>query len=63
MPVFSHDELLCKMMAQADKLELSLVVSTSEDACTMVRTEDKLRRELARRVRKSSKRKASSYTQ
>ncbi len=50
MPVFSHDELLCKMMAQAEKLELSLLVATSKDACTMVRTEERLRRELTRKV-------------
>ncbi len=50
MPVFSHDELLCKMLAQSEKMELSVLVSTAEDACTMVRTEEKLRRELAQKV-------------
>jgi len=40
--VFSHDELLCKMVAQPEHLELCLLVVASEDCLTMVNTEQKL---------------------
>ena len=49
-PVFSHDELLCKMVAQPNHLELCLLVAASEDCLTMVNSEKKLRNALLRKV-------------
>jgi hypothetical protein len=42
-PVFSHDELICKLIMQPDQLELCLLNSTMEDAKRMVKEETKLR--------------------
>ncbi len=39
MPVFSHDELVCKMMAQPDRLEVCLLHSTCQDAGRMIQLE------------------------
>ena len=40
MPVFSHDELVCKMMAQPERLEVCLLQSTCKDASHMIQLED-----------------------
>ena len=53
-PVFSHDELLCKMVAQPDKLELCLLPMASEDAAKMASLEEQLRLELRKKVRKGA---------
>ena len=50
-PVFSHDELLCKMVAQPEKLELCLLPTSSEDMSKMTALEEKLRLELKQSVR------------
>lgn len=50
MPVFSHDELLCKMIAQPELLELSLLTSSAEDAHTMVCIEEGLRKDMLKKV-------------
>lgn len=42
-PVFSHDELICKMVAQPDRLELCLLVSTTDDTLRMIESEQALR--------------------
>ena len=42
-PVFSHDELICKLIMQPDQLELCLLNSATEDAKRMVKEETKLR--------------------
>ena len=42
-PVFSHDELICKLIMQPDQLELYLLNSAMEDAKRMVKEETKLR--------------------
>ena len=49
-PVFSHDELLCKMVAQPDHLELCLLMMASEDCLTMVNSEKKLRSAVLQKV-------------
>ena len=38
-PVFSHDELVCKMMAQPDRLELCLLLTTGQDSEHMIQLE------------------------
>lgn len=53
-PVFSHDELLCKMVAQPDKLELCLLPMASEDAAKMASLEEQLRLELRKKVREEA---------
>ena len=45
-PVFSHDELICKLIMQPDQLELCLLNSAMEDAKRMVKEETKLRNAL-----------------
>lgn len=45
-PVFCHDELVCKMIAQPDELDLSLLLVTTEDASTMLSDEEELRRNI-----------------
>ena len=50
-PVFSHDELLCKMVAQPEKLELCLLSSSSDDMAKMTGLEEKIREDLKLRVR------------
>lgn len=45
-PVFSHDELVCKMAAQCDELDLSLLVVVAQDTTTMLELEKELRRKI-----------------
>ena len=45
-PVFSHDELICKMVAQPNGLDLSLLLLAAKDADTMIQDEERLRRNL-----------------
>ena len=49
-PVFSHDELLCKMMADPGTLDLVLLVDAANDAVTMYKQEEKLQEELEQKV-------------
>uniref|UniRef100_T1IT35 [histone H3]-trimethyl-L-lysine(4) demethylase n=1 Tax=Strigamia maritima TaxID=126957 RepID=T1IT35_STRMM len=42
--VFSHDELICKMAADPDSLDLSLAAATYQDMLKMVESEKKLRK-------------------
>lgn len=49
-PVFCHDELICKMMAQHETLELCLLASTSKDAAVMVFREEEFRQGLLDKV-------------
>ncbi|XP_029843134.3 lysine-specific demethylase 5A isoform X4 [Ixodes scapularis] len=44
--VFSHDELVCKMAADPDRLDISLAASTYQDMLKMVETEREQRRKL-----------------
>ncbi|XP_044732738.1 lysine-specific demethylase lid-like isoform X2 [Chrysoperla carnea] len=44
--VFSHDELVCKMAENADKLSLTIAAVTYEDLITMVKIEKEFRRQL-----------------
>ena len=44
MPVFCHDELICKMVARSNDLDLSVLVKAAQDAMTMLATEEKLRK-------------------
>ncbi|XP_064473046.1 lysine-specific demethylase 5A-like isoform X2 [Ornithodoros turicata] len=44
--VFSHDELVCKMAADPDRLDISIAASTYQDMLKMVETERQQRREL-----------------
>ena len=48
--VFSHEELVCKMAADPDSLDLSLAAATHNDLLCMVETEKKLRKKLLDRV-------------
>ena len=49
-PVFSHDELICKLIMKPDQLELCLLNSTAEDAKRMVKEECMLRNTLTEKV-------------
>ena len=49
-PVFSHDELICKLIMQPDELELCLLNSAMEDAKRMVKEETRLRNALSEMV-------------
>ena len=49
-PVFSHDELVCKLIMKPDQLELCLLNSTAEDAKRMVKEECMLRNTLTEKV-------------
>lgn len=42
-PVFSHDELVCKMMAKPDLLELCLLFNTQKDSAFMIKQEEMIR--------------------
>lgn len=42
-PVFSHDELICKIVAKPDDLDLTVLVMASKDAETMFSVEEQLR--------------------
>ncbi|XP_025835612.1 lysine-specific demethylase lid isoform X1 [Agrilus planipennis] len=44
--VFSHDELVCKMALDPDKLDLTIAAATYQDMLQMVDTEKKLRKAL-----------------
>ncbi|XP_066248844.1 lysine-specific demethylase 5 [Euwallacea similis] len=44
--VFSHDELVCKMALDNDKLDLTIAAATYQDMLVMVDTEKKLRKAL-----------------
>ncbi|XP_022915569.1 lysine-specific demethylase 5 [Onthophagus taurus] len=44
--VFSHDELVCKMAANPDKLDITVAAATYQDMLRMVETEKKLRKSL-----------------
>ena len=49
-PVFYHDEMLCKMMADPQKLDLVLLVDAANDAVTMYKQEEKQQGELEQLV-------------
>nr|KAG5711307.1 hypothetical protein BaRGS_006004 [Batillaria attramentaria] len=44
--VFSHEELICKMAADPDSLDLALAAATHSDMLVIVETEKKLRKKL-----------------
>ena len=48
--VFSHDELICKMAADPDSLDLTLAAAVHQDMLEMVETEQKLRKQLLESV-------------
>lgn len=48
--VFSHEELICKMAADPDSLDLTLAAATHQDMLSMVEEERDLRRGLLERV-------------
>ena len=49
-PVFSHDELICKLITQPDDLELCLLKSATDDAKRMVSEEQSIRDALSEKV-------------
>ena len=49
--VFCHDELVCQMASQANKLTLQVAAGTYKDMLVMVETEKKFRRQLLEAVR------------
>lgn len=48
--VFSHEELICKMAADPDVLDLSIAAATHTDMIAMVEQEKKLRKALLENV-------------
>lgn len=48
--VFSHDELICKMAADPDNLDLDLAVATYQDMLQMIESENELRKLLVDKV-------------
>ncbi|XP_054718406.1 lysine-specific demethylase 5A-like [Uloborus diversus] len=44
--VFSHDELICKMASDPDRLDISIAASTYQDMLRMVESEKELRKSL-----------------
>ncbi|KFM61364.1 Lysine-specific demethylase lid, partial [Stegodyphus mimosarum] len=44
--VFSHDELVCKMASDPDRLDISIAASTYQDMLKMVESEKDLRKSL-----------------
>lgn len=44
--VFSHDELVCTMATDPDKLDVSVAASTYQDMLRMVEAEKELRKSL-----------------
>ncbi len=50
-PVFSHEELICKMASNPDSLDLDLAKAVYEEMEAMVKEEVYLRIELKRKVR------------
>jgi histone demethylase JARID1 len=49
--VFSHEELVCKMAANPENLDLSLAKAIYDDMVSMVDHESKLQQELKDKVR------------
>lgn len=49
--MFSHEELICKMAADPDSLDLTLAAATHADMLSMVEEERDLRKALLERVR------------
>lgn len=49
-PVFSHDELVCKMMAQPNRLELCLLLTTGQDSEHMIQLEKVVQYSLKEKV-------------
>ncbi len=50
--MFSHDELICKMVAQPNSLDLSLLLVAAKDANTMVEDEEEIRKHIVNMVSK-----------
>ena len=50
--VFSHEELVCKLAADPDQLDLTLAAATHQDMLGMVEYEKKLRKSLLDKVRR-----------
>ena len=48
--MFSHDEMLCKMLAGPQTLDLVLLVDAANDAVTMYKQEEKLQEDLEQKV-------------
>ena len=48
--VFSHEELICKMAADPNSLDLNLAAATHQDMLSMVEEERDLRKALLERV-------------
>ena len=48
--VFSHEELVCKMAANPDNLDLNLAKAIYDDMVSMVEQEQKLQQELKDKV-------------
>ncbi len=44
--VFSHEELVCKMAAEPERLDVNLAAATHQDMLLMVESEKKLRKKL-----------------
>lgn len=42
-PVFSHDELICKMASDPSVLDMAIAAATHQDMCSMLETEKKSR--------------------
>ena len=49
--VFSHEELVCKMAANPDNLDLNLAKAIYDDMVSIVEQESKLHEELKEKVR------------
>ena len=50
-PVFSHDELICKMIAKPGDLELSVLIMAAKDSTKMLSIEEQLRYNVFNSVR------------
>jgi histone demethylase JARID1 len=48
--VFSHEELICKMAADPDSLDLALAAATHSDLLEIVEIEKRLRKKLLDRA-------------
>lgn len=53
-PVFSHDELICKMAAAPEELDLSVLIMAAKDASNMLAIEERLRYSLKNAVSKEN---------
>jgi hypothetical protein len=49
-PVFSHDELVCKMMAKPERLELCLLLTTGQDSEHMIQLERSMQADMKDKV-------------